>query len=92
MWGVCIIIPGNGRERRGSCEFDQIELLPPASEKQGPPWQPIFDGKSMDGFFRSEHPVWKIENGALVWDPCVQGEGCRADVEVLRRRGGSDPL
>jgi serine/threonine-protein kinase len=72
MWGVCIIIPGNGRERRGTCEFDQIELLPPAAPGPEKPWKSIFDGTTLDVFERqTSNPtdVWHIVNGALVVDP-----------------------
>jgi tRNA A-37 threonylcarbamoyl transferase component Bud32 len=69
MWGVCIIIPGESRERRGVCEIDQLELLPPASQGPGAPWTPIFDGKTLDGFVRQSSPVWIVANGALIWDP-----------------------
>ncbi len=72
MWGVCIIIPDNNRERRGTCDFDQIELLPPASGEKGPPWQPVFNGTNIDAFCPQQWDVWRIDNGALAWNPATK--------------------
>jgi serine/threonine protein kinase len=72
MWGLCLILFGAGGFRKGVCEFDQIELMPPASAGKGEPWQPLFDGKSMDGFNRPDQPTWRIEKGALAWDPAAK--------------------
>jgi len=87
IWGVTIIIQGSDRTQQGNCAFDQIELLPPASQEKGPPWQPIFDGKSLDGFYRSERPTWTIENGALVWDPSSKGKDA---VRTLKSFGDAE--
>ncbi|HVR83358.1 MAG TPA: carbohydrate binding domain-containing protein, partial [Planctomycetota bacterium] len=73
MWGVCIIIPANGRERQGSCEFDQIELIAPASGAPEKPWTPLFDGKNLDAFVRQTSEVWRLDHGALVWDSQSRG-------------------
>ncbi|GAB6166737.1 hypothetical protein JCM19992_27370 [Thermostilla marina] len=44
-----------------------ILLLAGASANAEPAWQPLFDGKSFEGWKAAEHPEsWTIENGCLV--------------------------
>ena len=87
MWGVTIIIQGNDRGRQGRCEFDQIELLPPAAPGPQRPWQKVFDGTTMDAFVRQNHDVWRLLNGALVWDPAAKA---REYMQTMKSFGDAD--
>jgi hypothetical protein len=71
MWGINLIVTGYGGSRKGFCEFDQIELMPPSPEGKGAPWRALFDGKTLDGFARQADDVWRVVNGALAWNPAA---------------------
>jgi hypothetical protein len=91
MWGVCFIFVAKGGSRSGSCDADHIELIPPASAASQNPWTPIFDGKNLDGFVKQGPMTWRVENGAMVWDPTVSARNTVqtvkkfADVEIRIR-------
>jgi len=83
MWGVCIIVIARGAARRGVCEFDQIELMGPATAAGEAPWKPIFNGTNLDAFQHQGPEIWKIERGALVWDPSVPGRNSVQTAKVF---------
>jgi serine/threonine-protein kinase len=43
-------------------EIDRLALLAPDPR----PWTPVFDGRSLDGFYSRDTKEWKVENGVLV--------------------------
>ena len=46
-------------------------------------WTAIFDGRTLDGFVQQNSPVWKVVDGALIWDPDSKDREAMQTVNVF---------
>jgi serine/threonine-protein kinase len=59
---LAALLVAGGVGLRMKREIDRLALLAPDPR----PWTPVFDGRSLDGFFDRATKDWQIEQGALV--------------------------